>query len=78
MDVRVVLQLVWGNTKNIINSFCTFYKSSLNKAALFFIEGSEDSLHPFQNMKLISQLYIFAFITYNKSVDERREDYEYT
>ena len=34
MDVRVVLQLVWGNTKNKINSFCTFYKSGL-KAALF-------------------------------------------
>ena len=39
MDVRVVLQLVWGDTKNIINPFCTFYKSSLNKAALFLLKG---------------------------------------
>lgn len=31
--------------KNIINSFCTFYKSSL-KGCSFFIEGSKDSLHP--------------------------------
>ena len=50
MDVSVVLRLVWGNTKNIINSFCTFYKSSV-KGCSFFIKGSKDSLHPFQNMK---------------------------
>ena len=50
MDVRVVLQLVWGNTKNIINSFCTFYKSSL-KGCSFFIKGSNVSLHPFSKME---------------------------
>ena len=49
MDVRVVLRLVWGNTKNIINSFCTFYKSSL-KGCSFFIKGSNVSLHPSQNI----------------------------
>ena len=43
MDVRVVFRLVWGNTKNIINSFCTFYKSSLKGCSfcLFCF-----SLHP--------------------------------
>ena len=45
MDVRVVLRLVWGNTKNIINSFCTFYKSSL-KSCSFFIKRCKVSLHP--------------------------------
>ena len=54
MNVRVVLQLVWGNTKNIINSFCTFYKSSW-KGCSFFIKWSNVSLHPFsKNGKLIS------------------------
>ena len=38
MDVRVVLQLVWGNTKNIINLFCTFYKSGL-KGCSFLLKG---------------------------------------
>ena len=38
MDVRVVLRLVWGNTKNIINPFCTFYKSSL-KGCSFLLKG---------------------------------------
>lgn len=50
MDVRVVLQLVWGNTKNIINSFCTFYESGL-KGCSFFIEGSKNSLHPFSKIE---------------------------
>ncbi|KXA08709.1 hypothetical protein HMPREF3217_01348, partial [Finegoldia magna] len=31
--------------KNIINSFCTFYKSSL-KGCSFFIKGFKVSLHP--------------------------------
>ena len=49
MDVRVVLRLVWGNTKNNINSFCTFYKSSV-KSCSSFIEGSKDSLHMLYKM----------------------------
>ena len=54
MNVRVVLRLVWGNTKNNINSFCTFYKSSW-KGCSFFIKWSNVSLHPFsKNGKLIS------------------------
>ena len=49
MDVRVVFRLVLGNTKNKINSFCTFYKSGL-KGCSFFIEGSKDSLHMLYKM----------------------------
>lgn len=48
MDVRVVLQLVWGDTKkNIIrkNPFYTFYKSSLNKAALFLFQRKEAGMN---------------------------------
>ena len=39
--------------KNIINSFCTFYKSSL-KSCSFFIKGCKVSLHPFSK---ISEFY---------------------
>ena len=41
MDVRVVLRLVWGKAKNIINPFCTFYKSSLIGCSFFYSIESE-------------------------------------
>ena len=50
MDVRVVFRLVWGSTKDIINSFCTLYKSSLQGCS-FFVIGSKNSLYPLQNIK---------------------------
>ena len=41
MDIRVVLRPVWGNTKNKINSFCTFYKSGLKSCSFFIVHLSE-------------------------------------